>query len=73
VKYFIGVPFTILVVLVALSPLLLFAILKYIGDETTGVRLEMSISLEGYPVSVKKLVGIVLEFVKYQFFSKQTF
>ena len=51
VKYSMGLPITLLLILLVLSPLLAYSLLNRFGDIQRIERVELTIGLDGYPVS----------------------
>ena len=51
VKYALGIPVIIVLLLILFAPLIAFAFLNRIGTALLPVSVQMTISLEGYPVS----------------------
>lgn len=50
-KYLTGLPMILGIILLVLSPLLLFSLLNHIGEQTETQRIDMTVSLDGYQVS----------------------
>lgn len=54
-KYLTGLPMIFGIILLVLSPLVLFSLINHIGEQTGTQRIDLTMSVEGYPVSFKKI------------------
>lgn len=60
VKYFMGIPMIIILILVIWLPLLAFSLLNRIGIVLLPENVIMSVSIEGYPVNLDCLLYFYL-------------